>query len=74
MDGHYYQKTNPVKLPRLITASLLFCRVFTASAAPADPLATGFQNPPDSAKPQTWWHWMNGNITQTGITADLEAM
>lgn len=40
----------------------------------ADPLETGFLNPPDSAKPQTWWHWMNGNITKEGITADLEAM
>ena len=39
-----------------------------------EPLAAGFQNPPVSAKPQTWWHWMNGNITNAGITADLEAM
>jgi len=46
----------------------------TVSTASADPLETGFLNPPDSAKPQTWWHWMNGNITQAGITADLEAM
>lgn len=42
--------------------------------AMAGPLEDGFNNPPDSAKPQTWWHWMNGNITKTGITADLEAM
>ncbi len=42
--------------------------------ANADPLDAGFRNPPDSAKPQTWWHWMNGNITKAGITADLEAM
>src|SRR5205085_5084068 len=40
----------------------------------ADPLAAGFVNPPDSAKPHTWWHWINGNITREGITADLEAM
>lgn len=33
-----------------------------------------FLNPPASARPQTWWHWMNGNITKAGITADLEAM
>jgi hypothetical protein len=44
------------------------------SAAPDDALETGFLNPPASAKPQTWWHWMNGNITQAGLTADLEAM
>ena len=40
----------------------------------ADSLDAGFQNPPDSARPQTWWHWMNGNVTKEGITADLEAM
>src|SRR6185437_6272308 len=34
----------------------------------------GFQSPPASARPQTWWHWMNGNVTKEGITADLEAM
>ena len=37
-------------------------------------LEKSFTNPPDSAKPQTWWHWMNGNISKEGITADLEAM
>ena len=47
---------------------------FPATAAPTDSLESGFLNPPDSAKPQTWWHWMNGNITKAGITADLEAM
>jgi hypothetical protein len=50
------------------------CLALNAAAAPIDPLETGFLNPPDSAKPQTWWHWMNGNITKEGITADLEAM
>jgi hypothetical protein len=42
-------------------------------AAP-DPLETGFLSPPDSAKPHTWWHWLNGNSSKEGITADLEAM
>ena len=37
-------------------------------------LAAGFQSPPDSAAPGTWWQWMNGNVTKAGITADLEAM
>ena len=39
-----------------------------------DALERGFQNPPDSAKPRVWWHWMNGNITKEGIKADLEWM
>ncbi len=39
-----------------------------------DPLLRGFQNPPDSAKPRVWWHWMSGNVTKEGIKADLEWM
>ena len=37
-------------------------------------LESGFRKPPESAKPQTYWWWMNGNVTKEGITADLEAM
>jgi len=37
-------------------------------------LEEGFQNPPESAKPRVWWHWMNGNISKEGIRADLEWM
>jgi hypothetical protein len=63
-----------MKLLRLLPGLAWFSWLLTASAAPADSLETGFLNPPDSARPQTWWHWMNGNITKEGITADLEAM
>jgi hypothetical protein len=37
-----------------------------------DELRAGFENPPDSANPRVWWHWMNGNITKEGIKLDLE--
>lgn len=37
-------------------------------------LEDGFRSPPASARPFTWWQWMNQNITKEGITADLEAM
>jgi hypothetical protein len=37
-------------------------------------LEENFQNPPQTAKPHTWWHWMNGHVSKEGITADLEAM
>lgn len=40
----------------------------------ADSLEADFMKPPASAKPHTWWHWMNGNVTKEGITLDLEAM
>ena len=39
-----------------------------------DPVSTAFKHPPASARPHTWWHWMDGNVTKEGITADLEAM
>ena len=39
-----------------------------------DPLKNGFVNPPESARPRVWWHWMNGNITKEGIKLDLEWM
>jgi hypothetical protein len=39
-----------------------------------DPLKSGFENPPASARPRVWWHWMNGNISKDGIKLDLEWM
>ena len=37
-------------------------------------LEEGFRNPPNSAKPHTWYHMMNGNVTKEGITCDFEAL
>ena len=37
-------------------------------------LEAGFRNPPHESCPLTWWHWMDGNVSKVGITADLEAM
>ena len=42
-------------------------------AADDDLMAT-FRAPPDSARPEVWWHWMNGNVSRAGIVADLDAM
>ncbi len=55
----------------MLTALILLVSTGTAKS---DPLAAGFQNPPPSVRPHTWWHWMDGNVTKSGITADLEAM
>jgi hypothetical protein len=57
----------------VLVASFL-AAVSAFAAAPADPLAAGFDAPPRSTRPQTFWHWMNGNVTRQGITLDLEAM
>jgi len=39
---------------------------------PASSLDAGFRDPPNSARPRVWWHWMNGNVTEDGIRKDLE--
>ena len=57
-----------------IAIGLLALLVLGTQFVMAEDLAAGFVNPPASAKAHTWWHWMNGNITKEGITADLEAM
>ena len=44
------------------------------AAAVAGSLESGFINPPPSAKPHTWYHMMNGNVTKAGITRDFEAL
>ena len=45
-----------------------------ALAEGGDPLLASFRDPPAEARPRTWWHWMNGNVTADGITRDLEAV
>ena len=55
-------------------ASVIGSRAEDRLLTDADPLVSGFQTPPATAKPHCWWHWMDGNVTREGITADLEAM
>lgn len=43
-------------------------------AQTGDTLATEFRDPPDSARPRVWWHWLSGNIAKEGIHADMEWM
>jgi hypothetical protein len=37
-------------------------------------LEQAFKDPPQAARVRVWWHWMSGNVTKPGITADLEWM
>ena len=62
------------RLGLLAVALALACAPFSLAAELPDPLEAGFRQPPASAKPKTFWHWMNGNVTRDGITRDLEAM
>ena len=57
-----------------LTAFSLAAFTFAHAGPDQAGLLNGFAHPPQEAKPQTWWHWMNGNVSAAGITADLEAM
>jgi len=67
---------------RFVAIALLAIGVFTgctpggesADSRTADALEAGFTDPPMSARPRAWWHWMNGNVTQDGIAKDLAWM
>ncbi len=52
----------------------IFGVIFSVNTFGQNTLKEGFSNPPSSAKARTWWHWINGNVSKVGITADLEAM
>jgi len=58
----------------LLSTTLLLLSLMASAQNAGDSLEAGFKNPPDSAKPRAWWHWMNGNVTTEGITADTEWM
>jgi hypothetical protein len=60
------------------SASLAALLVTAAVAGPltaqTPSLEEGFRDPPNSARPRVWWHWMNGNISEDGIRKDIEWM
>jgi F5/8 type C domain./Glycosyl hydrolases family 2, sugar binding domain. len=58
----------------LAIASIILINCSGPSKESGANLEKGFRNPPESAKPRVWWHWMNGNISKKGIRADLEWM
>lgn len=60
------------------TKTFLFLAAFLTSFASLSAqngaesaLYDNFLNPPRTARPLVWWHWMNGNITKDGIRKDL---
>src|SRR3984885_296236 len=73
-------RRRPKALGGVAMKSLLRLRVvgilllLSASLLGQDDLRQNFINPPNSARPRVWWHWMNGNITKEGIKLDLDWM
>jgi hypothetical protein len=59
-------------------ALLMLAPTYAAQKSSATKEATSmeanFSVPPTDSRPRTWWHWINENVTEDGITKDLEAM
>ena len=54
---------------------VLFCLALCAvHPTRAGDLLQSFASPPESARPWTFWYWLQGSVSKEGITADLEAM
>jgi hypothetical protein len=75
------QHAQPIAIPtaRLTVSLLLLLSAAVTNAdnsavSSGDALRAGFSEPPNSARPRVWWHWMNGNITKDGIRKDMEWM
>lgn len=58
----------------LRAGSALLLAATALTGVRADTLDDGFRDPPQSARPRVWWHWMNGNVTVDGIEKDLAWM
>lgn len=73
MVRNVFQPATGWKIALALAAGLIMPGLVCAQTT-TDPLQAGFENPPNSARPRVWWHWMNGNITREGIRLDLEWM
>ncbi len=70
---------HPYKIAVLAAAMALQAGVASSQGKPSErpvqrSLQAGFEEPPESALPRVWWHWMNGNISREGIKLDIDWM
>ena len=68
------KRTHSLTVCLALAGALLAAKSGLVRAQSHATLEEQFRNPPDSAKPRAWWHWMSGNVTEPGISADLEWM
>lgn len=78
--SHYAFRTSLV-LAMALCASSLYAQTTASQPSPVDPasvpapsLEEQFRDPPVSARPRVWWHWIAGNVSKEGIEKDLDWM
>ena len=71
---NFLKLTSATGIITIVSAKGIFQSCSSSSSSNIAGLKEGFLSPPDSARTHTFWFWMNGNITKSGITSDLEAI
>jgi hypothetical protein len=72
-----YEQRKSIRHSCRVAFTLMVCLLVSGAvkgSSTNNSLEESFRNPPHDARPLTWWHWINGNITREGITSDMEAM
>lgn len=68
------QKNESVPVRIRLAAVALLLPILAMSGVKAQVSEELFMDPPIEARPNTYWEWMNGNISKEGLTKDLEYM
>jgi len=56
---------------KLKLISLIIASISSINILANNDLLVNFQNPPKAARPQVWWHWMDGEVSLDGVRKDL---
>lgn len=75
LSRRYFHRSNlALRVVAFFAAGILLLGGTALAQSDVDPLRAGFLNPPQTARPQVWWHWMSGNVNEQGAALDLAWM
>lgn len=63
-----------LKTVSFLSLMVSLCLAPVRGAEPATVEESIFRGTPKATKVHAWWHWISGNITEEGLTKDLESM
>lgn len=71
----FTESTDTLQSPQSIDTTASSPQTYSlVTTADSSDLAKAFATPAKAARPQVWWHWMDGNVSKEGIRKDIEWM
>ena len=71
--NNFKEKVDAKLLNKILPLILCLFLVGCSKEVPQDNhLMEGFRNPGVEARPRAYWNWLNGDVSLSGITRDLE--